>query len=122
MNHHDIEMTSQLQAKSTAKSMIKNVSKPRARYREVKDLLRFFKKTDVAFIFPQLEGAMDTGKIKKSALNSGECLSRKEGTGPFHLINCPKLQMQLSSHHNYGHFSCSLDFHNGPFFLFWGFS
>lgn len=77
MGHHDMEMTSQWQAKFAAKSIEKNVSKPglgKVIYKEGKDVLRFFKETDVAFIFSQLEGAINTSQIKIFAFKSGECL------------------------------------------------
>lgn len=72
MGHHDMEMTSQWQAKFAAKSIEKNVSKPGLDIK--KDVLRFFKETDVAFIFSQLEGAINTSQIKIFAFKSGECL------------------------------------------------
>lgn len=71
----------------------------------------------MAFIFPQLEGAIDTTQIKIFASKSGGCLSEKEGTSSFQLINCSKLQMQLSNNYKYDHFSCSGALHNGPFLV-----
>jgi len=58
MRHHDTEITSELQAKAAAKRILKNVSNPGARYLEEEDLLRFFKKSKVAFVFPQFGGAV----------------------------------------------------------------
>lgn len=69
----------------------------------------------MAFIFSQLEGSINTSQIKIFAFKSGECLSEKEGTGSFQLVNYSKLQMRLSSDYNYAHVSCSGAFHNGHF-------
>jgi len=75
MSHHDTEITIELQAKAAAKRILKNVSNPGARYLEEEDLLRFFKKSKVAFVFPQfgghnLEELLDISKIKKYALKN----------------------------------------------------
>lgn len=69
-HRRDTEITNELQAIAAAKSIFKNVAKPGAKYIEEEDLLRFLKKSEVESIFPQFEGAIETGKIKKSALKN----------------------------------------------------
>ncbi|GLJ11654.1 hypothetical protein SUGI_0173680 [Cryptomeria japonica] len=66
----DKEITSELEAIAAAKSIFKNVAKPGAKYIEEEDLLRFLKKNEVASIFPLFEGALESGKIRKSALRN----------------------------------------------------
>lgn len=69
-HRRDTEITSELQAIAAAKSTFKNVAKQGAKYIEEEDLLRFLKKSEVELIFPQFEGAIETGKIKKPALKN----------------------------------------------------
>eukprot|EP01018_Ginkgo_biloba_P023125 Gb_09492 [translate_table: standard] len=73
VNDHDpkdTEITSEWQAKVAAKRIFKNVAKPGAKYIEEDDLLRFMRRNEVTRVFPQFEGAVDTGKITKSSLTN----------------------------------------------------
>eukprot|EP01018_Ginkgo_biloba_P007433 Gb_31299 [translate_table: standard] len=75
-DQNDAEITNEWQAKAAAKTIFKNVAKPDAKlgsillYIEEEDLLRFMTKSEVDSVFPQFEGAIDSGKIKKSALKN----------------------------------------------------
>lgn len=52
---------------------------------------------------------------KKISAKGGDCLSRKEVTGPLQLLSCFKLQMPLSCNYNNCHSSCSGDLYYPPY-------
>ncbi|KAG6574828.1 Mechanosensitive ion channel protein 10, partial [Cucurbita argyrosperma subsp. sororia] len=64
------EITSESEARRCAQRVFKNVAMPGARYIEEEDLLRFLKVEEVNTIFPLFEGAIETGKISKSAFRN----------------------------------------------------
>ncbi|XP_022959454.1 mechanosensitive ion channel protein 10-like [Cucurbita moschata] len=64
------EITSESEAGRCAQRVFKNVAMPGARYIEEEDLLRFLKVEEVNTIFPLFEGAIETGKISKSAFRN----------------------------------------------------
>ncbi|XP_006849626.2 mechanosensitive ion channel protein 10 [Amborella trichopoda] len=64
------EINSEWEAKAAAYRIFRNAAKPGSKYIEEEDLLRFLRKNEVDSIFPQFEGAIETGKIKKSALRN----------------------------------------------------
>ncbi|KAK8597674.1 hypothetical protein V6N13_095074 [Hibiscus sabdariffa] len=64
--HMDKEITSEWEAKAAAYRIFKNVSKPGNNYIEEDDLLRFMKREEVDNVLPLFEGAVGTGKIKRS--------------------------------------------------------
>ncbi|MQL96814.1 hypothetical protein Taro_029484 [Colocasia esculenta] len=66
----DKEITGEWEARAAARQIFKNVAKPDSKYIEEEDLLRFLSKEEVDIIFPQFEGASETGKIKKSAFKN----------------------------------------------------
>ncbi|XVF35105.1 hypothetical protein REPUB_Repub18cG0115900 [Reevesia pubescens] len=66
----DKEITSEWEAKAAAYRIFKNVAKPGSKYIEEEDLLRFVKKEEVDNVFPLFEGAVETGKIKRSTLKN----------------------------------------------------
>ncbi|KAJ8648366.1 hypothetical protein MRB53_001389 [Persea americana] len=66
----DKEITSELEAKAAAFQIFKNVAKPDCKYIDEEDLMRFLSKEEAASVLPQFEGAVETGKIKKSALRN----------------------------------------------------
>ncbi|XP_077236314.1 mechanosensitive channel of small conductance-like 10 [Tasmannia lanceolata] len=66
----DKEITSEWEAKVAAYQIFRNVSRPDCKYTDEEDLLRFLSKEEVDNILPQFEGAVETGKIKKSALRN----------------------------------------------------
>ncbi|KAF2308879.1 hypothetical protein GH714_022658 [Hevea brasiliensis] len=64
------EITSEWEARNTAKRIFKNVAKPGAKYIEEEDLMRFLKRIEIHTIFPLFEGALETGRISKSAFRN----------------------------------------------------
>ncbi|XP_009409218.2 mechanosensitive ion channel protein 10 isoform X3 [Musa acuminata AAA Group] len=66
----DKEITSEWEAKAAAYRIFKNVAKPGYKYIDEEDLLRFLSKEEVTYVLPLFEGAVEMGKIKKSALRN----------------------------------------------------
>ncbi|KAH7432464.1 hypothetical protein KP509_07G023800 [Ceratopteris richardii] len=64
----DVEIESEWQARTVARRIFKNVAKPGARFIVRDDLLRFMREREADKAMTLFEGAMDTGKITKSAL------------------------------------------------------
>ncbi|KAL3613774.1 hypothetical protein CASFOL_041848 [Castilleja foliolosa] len=64
------EITSEWEARTCANRIFNNVAKPGAKYIEEDDLLRFLKRVEIHTIFPLFEGALETGKITKSAFRN----------------------------------------------------
>ncbi|KAF8401064.1 hypothetical protein HHK36_014367 [Tetracentron sinense] len=66
----DKEITSEWEAKAAAIQIFRNVAKPGCKYIDEEDLLRFMNKEEVDNVLPLFEGAVEIGKIKKSALRN----------------------------------------------------
>ncbi|OVA08368.1 Mechanosensitive ion channel MscS [Macleaya cordata] len=66
----DREITSEWEAKAAAYRIFRNVAKPTSKYIDEEDLMRFLSKEEVDNVLPLFEGAVETGKIKKSALRN----------------------------------------------------
>ncbi|XP_028772183.1 mechanosensitive ion channel protein 10-like [Neltuma alba] len=66
----DREINSEWEAKAAAYRIFKNVAKPGNKYIEEEDLLRFMKEEEVENVLPLLEGAVETGKIKRKSLKN----------------------------------------------------
>ncbi|KAF8388752.1 hypothetical protein HHK36_025432 [Tetracentron sinense] len=66
----DKEITSEWEAKAAAYQIFRNVAKPGCKYIDEEDLLRFMNKEEVDHVLPLFQGAVETGKIKKSALRN----------------------------------------------------
>ncbi|XP_021851548.2 mechanosensitive ion channel protein 10 isoform X2 [Spinacia oleracea] len=64
------EITSEWQARTTAKRIFRNVAKCGAKYVEEEDLSRFLKRNEIHAIFPLFEGALETGRITKSSFRN----------------------------------------------------
>ncbi|KAJ8527129.1 hypothetical protein K7X08_029606 [Anisodus acutangulus] len=64
------EITSELEAKNCARKIFKNVANPGAKYIEEEDLMRFLNRVEIHTIFPLFEGAVETGRITKSAFKN----------------------------------------------------
>ncbi|KAK9274808.1 hypothetical protein L1049_022060 [Liquidambar formosana] len=66
------EITNELEARTAAYQIFRNVAKPGSKYIEEEDVLRFMKKEEVDNVIPLFEaaaeGAQQKGKIKKSTL------------------------------------------------------
>lgn len=61
------KITNELEAKTAANRIFKNVATQGQRYIEEKDLLRFMYKDEVDNLLPLFEGVAETGKIKKQS-------------------------------------------------------
>ncbi|CAN6178878.1 unnamed protein product [Urochloa humidicola] len=70
MEQKDKEINSEWEAKAAAHAIFKNVARPGYKHIEEVDLLRFLTKEEVDLVIPLFEGALETGKIKKSALKN----------------------------------------------------
>ncbi|OVA11626.1 Mechanosensitive ion channel MscS [Macleaya cordata] len=66
----DVEITSEWEAMAAAYQIFRNVAKPGCKYIYEEDLHRFLCKEEVWNVFPLFEGAVVTGKIKKSTLKN----------------------------------------------------
>ncbi|GAB4853743.1 hypothetical protein Ancab_017936 [Ancistrocladus abbreviatus] len=88
------EITSEWEAKSAAYQIFKNVAKPRHKYIEVEDLLRFMKKEEVDYLFPLFAGATETGKIKRSALTKWVVDAYLERKSLAHSLNDTKTAVE----------------------------
>ncbi|KNA24873.1 hypothetical protein SOVF_011860 [Spinacia oleracea] len=64
------QITSEWQARTTAKRIFKNVAKCGVKYVEEEDLSRFLKKNEIHAIFPHFEGALETGRVTKSSFKN----------------------------------------------------
>ncbi|KAL2901151.1 Mechanosensitive ion channel protein 10 [Bienertia sinuspersici] len=64
------EITSEWEARITAKRVFKNVAKRGAKYIEEEDIARFLKRNEIHAIFPHFEGALETGRITKSSFRN----------------------------------------------------
>ncbi|KAA0039640.1 hypothetical protein IC582_010570 [Cucumis melo] len=88
------EITSESEARNCAQRVFKNVAKPGARYIEEEDLLRFLKVEEVNTIFPLFEGAIETGKISKSAFRNWVVHAYIERKALAHSLNDTKTAVQ----------------------------
>lgn len=88
------EITSESEARNCAQRVFKNVAKPGARYIEEEDLLRFLKIEEVNTIFPLFEGAIETGKISKSAFRNWVVHAYIERKALAHSLNDTKTAVQ----------------------------
>ncbi|KAG8375196.1 hypothetical protein BUALT_Bualt10G0075200 [Buddleja alternifolia] len=88
------EITSEWEARSCAKRIFKNVAKPGAKYIEEDDLMRFLKRVEIHTIFPLIEGALETGKITKSAFRNWVVRAYHERKSLAHSLNDTKTAVQ----------------------------
>ncbi|XP_058086346.1 mechanosensitive ion channel protein 10-like [Magnolia sinica] len=88
------EITSEWEARICAQRIFKNVARDGEKYIEEDDLLRFLKKDEVHTIFPLFEGAMETGKIKKSAFRNWVVRAYVERKALAHSLNDTKTAVQ----------------------------
>ncbi|KNA14876.1 hypothetical protein SOVF_103470 [Spinacia oleracea] len=86
----EAEITSEWQARSTAKRIFKNVAKCGAKYIEEDDLSRFLKRNEIHEIFPLFEGALETGKITKSSFRNWVVRTYFERKALSHSLNDTK--------------------------------
>eukprot|EP00268_Persea_americana_P039401 TRINITY_DN38996_c0_g1_i2.p1 TRINITY_DN38996_c0_g1~~TRINITY_DN38996_c0_g1_i2.p1 ORF type:complete len:725 (-),score=102.61 TRINITY_DN38996_c0_g1_i2:459-2576(-) len=88
------EINSEWEARSCAQRIFKNVAKAGAKYIEKGDLLRFLEEEEVHTIFPLFEGAMETGKINKSAFKNWMVRAYLERKALAHSLNDTKTAVQ----------------------------
>ncbi|XP_047973726.1 mechanosensitive ion channel protein 10-like [Salvia hispanica] len=88
------EITSEWEAMASAKRIFKHVAKPRAKYIEEDDLMRFLKQVEIHTIFPLFEGAVETGKISKPAFRNWVVRAYYERKSLAHSLNDTKTAVQ----------------------------
>ncbi|KAI8530713.1 hypothetical protein RHMOL_Rhmol11G0080800 [Rhododendron molle] len=88
------EITSEWEARTTAKRIFKNVAKPGAKYIEEEDLMRFLNRVEIHTIFPLFEGALETGTIAKSAFKNWVVRAYFERKALAHSLNDTKSAVQ----------------------------
>ncbi|XP_059275533.1 mechanosensitive ion channel protein 10-like [Lycium ferocissimum] len=64
------EITSEMEARNCSRKIFKNVANQGAKYIEKEDLMRFLNGVEINTIFPLFEGAVETGRITKSAFRN----------------------------------------------------
>ncbi|KNA03859.1 hypothetical protein SOVF_205110 [Spinacia oleracea] len=94
MNEQNKEITSEWEAKVSAIELFKNVAKPGYKYIDEDDLLRFMKMDEVNQVFPLFEGAVETGKIKKTTLKKWVVNSYLERKSLAHSLNDTKTAVE----------------------------
>ncbi|XP_074264630.1 mechanosensitive ion channel protein 10-like [Silene latifolia] len=88
------EITSEWEARSTAKRIFRNVAKRAAKYIEEDDLARFLKRVEIHAIFPLFEGALETGRISKSSFRNWVVRAYFERKALAHSLNDTKTAVQ----------------------------
>ncbi|GLT76178.1 hypothetical protein SLA2020_478530 [Shorea laevis] len=88
------EINSEWEARACAMRIFKNVAKPGSKYIEEEDLLIFLKSDEVNTIFPLFEGALETGKITKSAFRNWVVHAYTERKALAHSLNDTKTAVQ----------------------------
>ncbi|KAL9242155.1 hypothetical protein vseg_016182 [Gypsophila vaccaria] len=84
------EITSEWEARGAADKIFKNVARPGHKYIDEEDLLRFLKLDEVHEVFRSFEGAIETGKIKKSSLRKWVVNAYLERKSLAHSLNDTK--------------------------------
>lgn len=88
------EITSEWEARTTAKRIFRNVAKRGAKYIEEEDLARFLKRVEIHAIFPHFEGALETGRITKSSFRNWVVRAYFERKALAHSLNDTKTAVQ----------------------------
>ncbi|KAK9667753.1 hypothetical protein RND81_13G009400 [Saponaria officinalis] len=88
------EITSEWEARTTAKRIFRNVAKRGAKYIEEDDLARFLKRVEIHAIFPLFEGALETGRISKSSFRNWVVRAYFERKALAHSLNDTKTAVQ----------------------------
>ncbi|XP_077234824.1 mechanosensitive ion channel protein 10-like [Tasmannia lanceolata] len=88
------EITSEYEARLAAQKIFLNVAKPGEKYIDENDLLRFFYQDEVNTILPLFQGALETGKIRKSALRNWVVRAYIERKALAHALNDTKTAVQ----------------------------
>ncbi|KAK0571495.1 hypothetical protein LWI29_017114 [Acer saccharum] len=90
----DKEITSEWEAKVAAYQIFRNVAKHGRKYIEEDDLFRFMKKEDVDILLPLFEGAVETGKIKRSTFKNWVVNAYLERKSLAHSLNDTKTAIE----------------------------
>ncbi|KAK3213447.1 hypothetical protein Dsin_018153 [Dipteronia sinensis] len=90
----DKEITSEWEAKAAAYRIFTNVAKHGSKYIEEDDLLRFMKKEEVDNLLPLFEGAVETGKIKRSTFKNWVVNAYLERKSLAHSLNDTKTAIE----------------------------
>ncbi|XP_010677443.2 mechanosensitive ion channel protein 10 isoform X1 [Beta vulgaris subsp. vulgaris] len=88
------EITSELQARTTAKRIFKHVAKRGAKYIEEEDLARFLKRVEIHVILPLFEGAIETRRITRSSFRNWVVRAYFERKALAHSLNDTKTAVQ----------------------------
>ncbi|XP_071721847.1 mechanosensitive ion channel protein 10-like [Rutidosis leptorrhynchoides] len=88
------DITSEMEARSSAQRIFKNVAKPGAKNIEEEDLLKFLNRVEVQTIFPLFEGALETGRITKSSFRNWVVRAYVERKALAHSLNDTKTAVQ----------------------------
>ncbi|KAL9447973.1 hypothetical protein AB3S75_015448 [Citrus x aurantiifolia] len=88
------EITSEWEARNSARRIFKNVAKPGSKFIEEEDLMRFLKRVEVHTIFPLFEGALETGRITKSSFRNWVVRAYFERKSLAHSLNDTKTAVQ----------------------------
>ncbi|XP_042976933.1 mechanosensitive ion channel protein 10 isoform X2 [Carya illinoinensis] len=86
----DEEITSEWEAKAAAYRIFNNVAKLGSKYIDEEDLLRFMKMEEVDNVLPLIQGAAETGKIKRKYLKNWLMNVYKERKSLAHSLNDTK--------------------------------
>ncbi|KAL5835688.1 hypothetical protein ACOSQ3_015243 [Xanthoceras sorbifolium] len=90
----DKEITSEWEAKAAAYQIFRNVAKHGSKHIEEEDLLRFMKKEEVDNLLPLFEGAVETGKIKRSTFKNWVVNAYLERKSLAHSLNDTKTAIE----------------------------
>ncbi|XP_057506792.1 mechanosensitive ion channel protein 10-like [Actinidia eriantha] len=90
----DKEITNEWEAKAAAYRIFQNVARPGHKYIDEEDLLHFMKKEEVDNVLPLIEGATETGKIKKSSLRNWVVNVYNERKSLAHSLNDTKTAIE----------------------------
>ncbi|KAL5715533.1 hypothetical protein ACHQM5_017340 [Ranunculus cassubicifolius] len=91
---YESDILSEKEARTCAQRTFANIAKPRVKYIDEEDLLRFLKREEVDTIFPFFEGATETGQIRKSAFRNWVVRAYRERKFLVHSLNDTKTAVQ----------------------------
>ncbi|KAI0499411.1 hypothetical protein KFK09_020314 [Dendrobium nobile] len=90
----ELDIGDEVEAMAAAQRIFKNVAGPANKYIYEDDLRRFLTEEEVQTIFPMFEGALDTGRIKKSAFRNWVVRAYRERKSLAHSLNDTKTAVQ----------------------------
>ncbi|XP_060207775.1 mechanosensitive ion channel protein 10-like [Lycium barbarum] len=90
----ETKITSEMEARNCSRKIFKNVANHGAKYIEEEDLMRFLNRVEITTIFPLFEGAVETGRITKSAFRNWVVRAYYERKYLAHSLNDTKTAVQ----------------------------